>query len=93
MVGVSAENRAGAKVNGGDKIEVTIELDTEPGEVEIPVEFKKALDTNIKAKKIFEGLSNSKKKVHVLPITSAKTDETRQRNINKAIGILSKAAG
>jgi uncharacterized protein YdeI (YjbR/CyaY-like superfamily) len=91
MVGVSAENRAGAKVNGGDKIEVTIELDTEPREVEIPVEFKKALDKNVKAKKIFESLSNSKKKVHVLPITGAKTDETKQRNIDKAIDILSKA--
>ena len=51
MVGVSAENRAGANVNGGDQIDVTIELDTEPRAVEIPVEFKKALDKNAKAKK------------------------------------------
>jgi uncharacterized protein YdeI (YjbR/CyaY-like superfamily) len=90
MVGVSAENRAGAKVNGGDKIEVTIELDAEPRELELPVEFKKALDKNAKAKKVFESLSYSRKKVHVLPIAGAKTDETRQRNINKAIDILSK---
>jgi hypothetical protein len=31
MVGVSAEHRMGAHVAGGDKMEVTIELDTEPG--------------------------------------------------------------
>src|SRR5258705_5066018 len=90
MVGVSAENRAGAKVNGGDKIEVTIELDTEPRELELPAEFKKALDKNAKAKKVFESLSYSRKKIHVLPIASAKTDETRQRNITKAITILTK---
>ena len=90
MVGVSAENRAGAKVNGGDKIEVTIELDADPRELELPIEFKKALDKNAKAKKAFESLSYSRKKVHVLPIASAKTDETRQRNINKAIDILNK---
>jgi hypothetical protein len=92
MVGVNAENRAGAKVNGGDKMDVTIELDTEPRELELPVEFKKALDKNVKAKKVFESLSYSRKKVHVLPIASAKTEETRQRNINKAIDILSKTA-
>ena len=92
MVGVSAENRAGARVNGGDKIEVTIELDTEPRELELPIEFKKALDKNAKAKKAFESLSYSRKKVHVLPIAGAKTDETRQRNINKAIDVLSKTA-
>ena len=92
MVGVSAENRAGAKVNGGDKIEVTIELDTEPRELDLPVEFKKALDKNAKAKKAFESLSYSRKQVHVVPIAVAKTDETRQRNINKAIDILSKTS-
>ena len=92
MVGVSAENRLGAKVNGGDKIEVAIELDTEARELELPIEFKKELDKNAKAKKAFESLSYSKKRVHVQPIASAKTDETRQRNINKAITILSKTS-
>src|SRR5882757_9981260 len=48
MVGVNAENREGARVKGGDKIEVTIELDTEPRVLELPAEFKKALDKNAK---------------------------------------------
>ncbi|WP_018628122.1 YdeI/OmpD-associated family protein [Niabella aurantiaca] len=88
MVGVSAENRAGAKVNGGDLIDVTIELDTAPREVEIPAEFKKALDKNAKAKKVFETLSNSRKKALTLPIANAKAAETKQRNITKAIDAL-----
>jgi hypothetical protein len=36
MVGVSAENRAGAKVDGGDVVDVDIELDTAPRVVEVP---------------------------------------------------------
>ncbi len=90
MVGVSAENRAGAGVSGGDEIEVAIELDTEPRELELPADFKKALDKNARAKKVFDTLSYSRKRIHVLPIAGAKTDETRQRNIKKAIDILNK---
>jgi hypothetical protein len=90
MVGVNAENREGAKVKGGDKIEVTIELDTQPRELEIPGVFQKILDKNSAAKKKFEALSYSKKKELVVPVANAKTDETRNRNIEKALGILLK---
>lgn len=88
MVGVNAENREMAGVSGGDKIEVTIDLDTEPREIEIPLEFKKALDKNKDAKKIFETLSYSKKTALIYPIAKAKKEETRDRNINKALDIL-----
>ncbi|MCW3089431.1 MAG: hypothetical protein JWP81_500 [Ferruginibacter sp.] len=88
MVGVSAEHRKGAGVQGGDQIEVTIELDTDPRVVDIPSEFQKALDKNAAAKKFFETLSNSKKKGIVVPIKDAKTDETRDRRIEKAVNLL-----
>jgi hypothetical protein len=88
MVGVNAENRESAKVKGGDKIEVGIELDTEERVVEAPVEFQKILSKNSIAKKKFDTLSNSKKKALVIPIENAKTDETRNRNIEKALAIL-----
>jgi len=88
MVGVNAENREGAGIKGGDKIDVTIELDTEPRKAEVPMEFKKALDKNEKAKKIFETLSFSKKIALIYPIAKAKKDETRDRNIEKALNIL-----
>lgn len=89
MVGVNADNRAAAKVKGGDTIEVTIQLDTEPRTLALPMAFKKALDENPEAKKAFERLSYSKQQVHVLPIAQAKKEETRQRNIDKAIQVLS----
>ena len=85
MVGVNAENREAAKVKGGDRIEVSIELDTEIRTVEVPAEFQKVLNRNAGAKKIFDTLSNSRKKALMIPIVNAKTDETRNRNIEKAL--------
>lgn len=88
MVGVNAENRIGAKVEGGDKINVTIELDTEERVVEVPKEFQKVLDKNPSAKKKFASLSYSKKRAIVDPIRDAKTEETRQRRIEKGLSLL-----
>ena len=88
MVGVSAEHRKGANVEGGDEVEVTIELDTQPREVEVPKEFQQILDKNADAKKNFDALSYSRKKALIIPITEAKTDETKQRRIDKTISLL-----
>ncbi len=88
MVGVSAEHRSGANVNGGDDITVELELDDEPREVSIHPEFAAALKKNAAAKKFFDTLSHSNKQRHTLPIDQAKTDETRQRRIEKSITML-----
>lgn len=88
MVGISAEVRAAAHVAGGDEVDVYIEIDTQPREVIVPQDLKKALDQNASARKNFEALSYSNKRRYVLPIEQAKTDETRQRNITKAINEL-----
>jgi hypothetical protein len=88
MVGVSAENRAGAKVAGGDVVDVDIELDTAPRVVELPKDFAAALKKDAKARKTFDGLSPSNKGWHVSSIEGAKTDETRQRRIAKSIAAL-----
>ena len=89
MVGVSAENRAGAGVAGGDEVDVDIELDTAPREVAVPPDFAAALDAEPRARATYEGLSNSNKGWHVSAITGAKTDETRQRRIAKSVETLS----
>lgn len=88
MVGVNAENRIGAKVKGGDKIDVTIGLDTEERVVDIPADFQKILNKNPDAKKKFATLSYTKKKELVVPIADAKTEETKQRRIEKALSML-----
>lgn len=91
MIGVNAENRAGAGVKAGDKLSVTVELDTAPREVEVPKYladvFKRA---GVRA--AFDKLSYTHRKEHVRAIEDAKTDATRERRIAKAIEML-KAKG
>jgi hypothetical protein len=88
MLGVSAKVREGAGVAGGDKVDVDIELDTEPREVIVPPDFAAALRRDAGARRVFDALSYSKKQRFVLPIVDAKTAETRQRRIEKAVGTL-----
>ena len=66
MVGVSAENRAGAGVKGGDEIDVELELDTAPRELAVPADFAAALDAEPEARRFFDGLSYSNRQWHVL---------------------------
>jgi hypothetical protein len=88
MVGVSADVREAAIVAGGDEVDVDVELDTAPREVNVPPELRKALTRNPDAKRFFDQLSYSKKRLYTVPIEKAKTDETRQRNLDKAINEL-----
>jgi hypothetical protein len=88
MVGVSADHRAAAAVNGGDEVDVEIELDSAPREVMVPLDLAAALDAEPTARRTFDALSYSNKSFHVVPITGAKTDETRQRRIAKSVAIL-----
>jgi hypothetical protein len=90
MVGVSADVREAAGVAGGDEVDVEVELDTEPREVTVPPELRKALARNPDAKRFFDQLSYSKKRLYTVPIEKAKTDETRQRHLDNAISELSK---
>jgi hypothetical protein len=88
MVGVSAENRAGAGVEGGDSADIEIVVDTEPREVEVPEDLAAALSKEQAAQKFFEGLSYSKKSWFVLWITGTKNPDTRQKRLNEAIEML-----
>jgi hypothetical protein len=88
MVGFSADHRAASGIKGGDEIDVDIELDTQPRIVEVPADLQAALDAEPAAKASFEKLSNSLKGYHVSQVIGAKTDETRQRRIEKSISVL-----
>lgn len=88
MIGVSAEHRKGAGVQGGDMLDVSLWLDTDERVVEVPADLQKALNKNAAAKKKFESISYSKKQGLVLPVLDAKTEETRARRIEKVIANL-----
>jgi len=89
MVGVSAEHRERAGVAGGDEVDVDVELDTQPRECNVPADLAAALDGQPGARRAFEALSYSRKQALALPVDQAKTPETRQRRIDKALAALS----
>lgn len=88
LIPLSAERRAAAGVKGGDQLEITLEPDTAPRVVDVPEELKKALSNNKKAEAFFNSLSYSGQLKYVLPISQAKTEETKQRRIEKAMNDL-----
>ncbi|HET9110883.1 MAG TPA: YdeI/OmpD-associated family protein [Ktedonobacterales bacterium] len=88
MIPLSAENRTLAHVSAGDEVEVEIEFDSEPREVQVPPDFLEALARDADAQRFFEGLSYSNKQRIVLSIEGAKTAETRQRRITQAVSAL-----
>ena len=85
MLPLSAENRAAAGVVAGDQVDVDVELDPQPREVTVPPDFAEALDADADARRFFDGLSYSNKRRFTLAIEDAKTAETRQRRIDKAV--------
>ncbi|PLK44374.1 YdeI/OmpD-associated family protein [Emticicia sp. TH156] len=88
MLPVNADVREKAGIKAGDIIEITLEADTQPRVVEVPADFRAALDANPIAAQFFEGLSNSNKKFYIGSIEQAKTAETRTRRIEKAVADL-----
>ena len=90
MVGVATEHREGARVAGGDSVEVDIEHDTEPRTVELPADLKAALDQG-GATAAFEVLAPSQRKEHVRSVNEAKTGETRSRRIANVVRKVSAA--
>src|SRR3982751_1906144 len=83
MVGVSAENRALTGVEGGQEVDVTIELDSAPRVYELPEDLATALAAKPGATEAFHAAAPSKRKEFVRQVTDAKTAETRERRIAK----------
>lgn len=88
LLGVSAEHRAASGVAAGDTITVDLELDTAPREIVEPPDLAAALDADVAARARFDALSPSNRGAVVALVTGAKTDETRQRRIEKAVASL-----
>ncbi|MGD9996591.1 MAG: YdeI/OmpD-associated family protein [Ilumatobacteraceae bacterium] len=87
MVGISAAVRKETGLKGGDPITVRLSVATTPREVVVPDDFAAALASDDVAAAFFDRLSNSMQRYHVDNVNGAKTDETRQRRIAKAISL------
>jgi len=93
LLGVSNEVRANAGVAAGDEVEIEMELDTAAREVAVPAELAKELAADPAARQAFDALSYSKQRLLVDPVANAKTAETRDRNIAKALSALRAGRG
>ena len=67
---------------------MSVEIDDAPREVSVPADFAALLASEPEVKAFFESLSYSNQSVHVLAIEGAKTPETRQRRLDKAMETL-----
>jgi len=88
MIGFSAAHRAASGFRGGDEVEVVLELETVPREVEIPPQLAAALAADPVAAAAFDKLSFTFRKEHARAISEAKADETRQRRLDKILAEL-----
>lgn len=85
LIPLSAARRTEAGLAGGDVVEVDLTLDSAPRKVGIPQDLAAALAAEPATLSFFETLSYSNQLRHVLSVTDAKTAETRQRRIDKAM--------
>ena len=83
MLPLSAENRVAAGVEAGQVVDVDIEHDDAPRTVDVPDDLAAALPGPARA--AFDALSVSRQRAIVDPIEAAKTPETRERRIAKAV--------
>ncbi|WP_161881538.1 YdeI/OmpD-associated family protein [Deinococcus alpinitundrae] len=86
MLPVSAEHRQGAGLKAGDRMNVTLELDTEPRQVSVPTDLAATLEQHpAAARQRFEMLSYSQQRQHTLAVEGARTPETRARRVATAV--------
>jgi hypothetical protein len=85
LIGLNAENRTAAGVAAGDEVDVGIELDAEPREVEVPADLAEALAHDDVARANFDGMSYTHRKEWVRWIEEAKKAETRATRLAKTV--------
>ena len=78
-------NREAAGLEGGETLEVRLDLDTDERVIKPPADFVKALKATPSAFERWKELSYSHQREHVEAIEGAKAPETRVRRIERAV--------
>jgi bifunctional DNA-binding transcriptional regulator/antitoxin component of YhaV-PrlF toxin-antitoxin module len=91
LIPVSAQVRQDAGITAGDVVDVDVELDDAPRTVTVPDDLAAALAADAAAGAAFARMSYSHQLQHVLAVEGARTAETRQRRIAKAVADLGQA--
>jgi hypothetical protein len=84
-------NREAAGLEGGETIDVRLDLDTKKREVVPPADLRRALKATRGAMERWNTLSYSHQKEHAEAIESAKKPETRARRIEAAVRLIQRA--
>src|SRR5580658_2499793 len=92
LIGISAANRAAARIAEGDTVDVDVQLDREPREVSLPSDLVEALNGAPNARTAFDRLPFGLKRKHAADIETAKSAEVRQRRIGKFVATLTSTA-
>ncbi len=87
MIPLSKAHREVSGLKAGDKVKVTLELENTPRAVDVPSELAKAL-AKAGVRKTFDAAAPSKRKEFVRQVVEAKTQETKERRIEKVIAQL-----
>jgi hypothetical protein len=87
-LGLNRETRAAAGLEVGDSVDVVLERDDTPREVEVPQALADALVADTRARHAFEVLSFTHRNEYARWIAEAKKDETRKRRVAQAIEML-----
>lgn len=87
-IGVRKEHRAEYRVDIGDKVQLTVERDDAPREVVPPPELQRALETDDKARAMYESLSYTHRREYARWVEEAKRQETRDRRAERAVEML-----
>ena len=87
LLSISAAVRKETGLRGGDPIDVVLTVAEGPRPVEMHPDFAEALRLDPDAGAFFATLSNSLQRYHADNIAQAKTAETRQRRIERALAL------
>jgi hypothetical protein len=85
LLGLNREVRGGAGVEAGDTVDVLIELDDQPREVELPEALALALAADDAARAAYEGMSFTHRKEYARWVAEAKREETRAKRVAEAL--------
>lgn len=88
LVGLNRQVREAAGVRAGDRVAVTLELDTAPREVDVPEPLAAALAADDVARAAFEAMAYTHRKEFAQWVAEAKREETRQTRVTKAVEML-----
>ncbi len=88
VIGLSKASRAQLGVDIGDSVSVTVALDEQPREVEVPPELAEALAEDEAAHAAYLQLAYTRRKEYAVWVGEAKRPETRQRRAEQALTML-----